>query len=402
MKLLQIYNQYRSLFGGEENVVRDTAALVAAHGGRTKLLLRSSRGIEDSMPKKIGAFFSGFYSFGARREVARALSVNRPDVVHAHNLYPLFSPAALVACRRAGVPVVLSLHNHAQTCPNADHLYQGRICERCLQGGEIHCLLQDCRNNRIESLAYAGRSYFARRLRLFRDNVDIFICLTQFAKQRLVRAGLDAGCIAVLPNMVDLERRVVDPAQGSYIGFAGRLDREKGIHTLLAAGGRLQKAVPLHLAGDGPLRRQLETGAPPNARFLGQLGNAAMDAFYTQARIIVLPSECFEMCPLVISEAMSHGLPVIASRIGGIPELVDDGETGLLFEPGNVEDLSHKIDILWNSPDLCRRMGAAGRRKAERRYGADSYYRQLAAIYDRAIGRRTFSKASLPGEFESG
>jgi glycosyltransferase involved in cell wall biosynthesis len=289
--------------------------------------------------------------------------------------------------------VVLSLHNHAQTCPNYDHLYQGHICDRCLQGSEIHCLLQNCRNNRLESIAYAGRAYFARRLRLFRDNVDMFICLTRFAKQRLVMAGFDAGRIAVLPNMVDLERRVSDPAHGGYVAFAGRFDREKGIDTLLAAGGMMQHPAPLHLAGDGPLRPQLEDMAPPNARFVGQLGATAMGAFYTRARMVVLPSVWFEMCPLVISEAMSHGLPVIASRIGGIPELVDDGETGLLFEPGNSEDLAHKIDTLWNNPDLCRRMGAAGRRKAERRYGADNYYRRLAAIYDRAIGHRIFSTA---------
>lgn len=391
MKLLQIYNQYRSLFGGEETVVQDTAALVAAHGGRTKLLLRSSRNIEGSLPNKIRAFFSGFYNSSAFREVTGVLANFRPDVVHAHNLYPLYSPAALVACRRAGVPTVLSLHNHAQTCPNTDHMYNGQICERCLQSNEIYCFLQNCRDNHLESLAYAGRSYFARRLRLFKNNVDVFICLTQFAKQRLVCAGFDAGRIAVLPNMVVLDRRGVDPAQGGYVAFAGRLDREKSIHTLLAAGGRLRKPVPLRLAGDGPLRTQLETGAPPNARFLGQLGPAEMEAFYARARIFVLPSQCFEMCPLVILEAMSHGLPVIASRIGGIPELVDDGETGLLFEPGNVDDLADKIQTLWDNSDLCRRMGAAGRRKAERQYGAQTYYRQLAAIYDRAIGHRTFS-----------
>jgi glycosyltransferase involved in cell wall biosynthesis len=401
MKLLQIYNQYRSLFGGEESVVYNTAALVEAYGGRTKLLLRSSRGIENRLPKRIGAFFSGFYNFNASRELTRTLASYCPDVIHAHNLYPLYSPAVLVACRRARVPVVLSLHNHSQTCPNSDHLYRGRICERCLQGGEIHCVLRNCRNNLLESIAYAGRSFFARRLRLFKDNVDIFVCMTQFAKQRLIKAGFDANRIAVLHNMVNLERRVVDPGQGGYVAFAGRLDREKGIHILLAAGRLLQNSVPLHLAGDGPFRQQLESAAPPNTRFLGQLGAEAMDAFYSQARILVLPSECFEMCPLVISEAMSHGLPVIASRIGGIPELVDDGETGLLFEPGNTRELAHKIDILWSNPELCRRMGAAGRRKAVRQFGADTYYRTLSAIYDRAIGRRTFSPDSPPESIQS-
>jgi glycosyltransferase involved in cell wall biosynthesis len=390
MKLLQIYNQYRSLFGGEETVMRMTAALVEKHGGQAELFLRSSRTLGNNRARKIRAFGSGFYSIAAGEAVFKAIEVYRPDVVHAHNLYPLISPSALLACRRAGVPVVVSFHNHAQTCPNTDHLRQGRICERCFGGNEIFCVRHNCRKNIFESVAYAGRSYFARRLRLFKDHVDAFIPLTQFAKKRLVAAGFDAARVRVLPNMVDLNRRVVDPAKGAYVAFAGRLSREKGLNTLLEAARRL-KHVRFRLAGDGPLGDKLRAAAPPNVKMVGQLTGPEMRAFYTGSRLIVLPSQCFEMCPLVISEAMSHGLPVVASKIGGIPELVDAGRTGLLFEPGQAADLADQIDTLWNDTQLSRQMGTQGRAKAEAQYGESAYYRRLAAIYDGVIGRTVFS-----------
>ncbi len=384
MKLLQIYNQYRSLCGGEETVVHRTAALVEKHGGRTTLIMRSSRGLENSLTGKFRAACSGIYNADAYREITEAIRRDRPDVVHAHNLYPLFSPSVLVACRRAAVPVVLSLHNHMLTCPNVDHLYHGQICERCTGGSEYWCMVRNCRRNFLESTAYAARSMVARKLRLFHNNVTLFVALTKFAKQRLIDAGFDARKICVLPNMVDVDSQPVDPADGQYVAFAGRLSREKGIETLLAAATRMPD-VPVRLAGDGPLLDCLTEQAPASTTLLGRLNGQSMTAFYRGARFVVLPSTCFEMCPLVVSEAMSHGLPVVASRIGGNPELVDDGATGLLFEPGNAADLADKIWTLWNDPELCRRLGRAGREKAVRQYGEEVYYRRLTEIYDRAI-----------------
>ena len=119
--------------------------------------------------------------------------------------------------------------------------------------------------------------------------------------------------------------------------------------------------------------------------FAGFLDTQKMAAFYRNARFLVLPSKWFEVCPMVIIEAMSNGLPVIASRIGGIPEIVEDGVTGVLFEPGNSEDLAEKMKLLWENPELCRQMGTAGRKKAIREYGEDVYYRRLMDVYQRAI-----------------
>ena len=190
MKVLQVYNDYRTLFGGEPGIVRMIAETVERHGGQARLMTCSSKGLDRNLAGKVRAFVCGIYNFSAYQQMAQLLRKDRPDVVHVHNLYPLFSPSVLVACRRAGVPVVMMAnHNYFLTCPISSHLYRGQVCEKCVGGREHHCVLQNCRGSRAESVAYALRSVVARKLRLFHDNVTIQIVHSEFARQRLIRAA---------------------------------------------------------------------------------------------------------------------------------------------------------------------------------------------------------------------
>jgi glycosyltransferase involved in cell wall biosynthesis len=384
VKLLQVYNDYRSAFGGEAGVVQMIATIVEKHGGQARLLTRSSKGLDRTLAGKVRGFVSGIYNRSTCREMEQILRDDRPDVVHVHNLYPLISPSVLVACRRAGVPVVMTNHNYMLTCPVVNHLHKGHVCEKCLGGREYWCVLRNCRESRAESLAYSVRSAVARKLQFFRNDVTVHIVLSDFAKQRLLKQGFDDERIVVLPNMVELSPESTTNAAGHYAAFSGRMMPEKGVDVLLAAAARLPE-VSVRLAGDGPSLEKLSSAAPANSLFVNRLGAEQMAAFYRGARFLVVPSKWFEGCPLVVSEAMSHGLPVIASRIGGLPEFVEEGVTGLLFEPGNVAELADKIRLLWGNPDLCRRMGAAGRQKASREYNEEVYYRRLIAIYAQAI-----------------
>jgi len=382
MKVLMVNNWFTRP-GGIEQMVDNLLAMLKQRGVEVGLYARYNADIPSGLRASVRAFFSGIYSRTEKRLMAQHLREHRPDVVHAHNLYPLLSPSVLAACRQAGVPAVLTLHDYNLVCPSFYHLHRARVCERCCGGREYWCIVQNCRGDIFRSVGFALRMAVARKFRMFHDNVTLFVALTQFAKQRLVEAGFQPDRIAVLPNSVAIPDAPCNPERGEYVAFAGRLSQEKGVATLIAAAART--GLPVRIAGDGPLRSELSASAPQNVAFVGRLDRAGLLDFYRHARFTVVPSIWFEVCPLVISEAMSHGLPVITSRIGGLPELVDEGVTGLLAELGNADDFAAKMQTLWDSPELCRSMGQAGREKARREYGEEVYFTRLLEIYQRAI-----------------
>ncbi len=380
MKILDIHNQGRWP-GGAERTISLTVDLLRRHGVDVVTDTRRSSELT-GLIGKVRAFTSGLYSFKAYHTILQTIERERPDVVHAHRLYPLLSPSVLVACRRIGVPVVLTCHDGQLVCPT--YYSTKGLCDRCMQGREYWCVLKNCRGNIFESIAYALRHAIAHWLRLFKDNVAFFICWTESFKRRLLCGGFANERIVVVPHPVEVPDVPVDPSKGSYVAYAGRLAAEKGVDVLLAA-AKTQPHMPVCFAHDSSPARDLMQKAPKNAKFLGWLGRTDLSAFYCRARFVVIPSRCYDMCPNVALEAMAHGLPVIASRIGGLPEIVEDGVTGLLVEPGNSEELADKMKLLWKNPDLCRRMGQAGREKAIREYNEDVYYRRLMTVYESAI-----------------
>ena len=383
MKIVQVHNRYR-YGGGEDDVFVTTCNLLKNNGITVYLLETKSEGLDSTLFHKVNAFISGIYSFSAAQKMNQMVSQNRPDLVHIHNIYPLLSPSILVSCRRAGIPVVMTCHNFRLICPVATLFSDGKICERCVDRKEYWCVLKNCRGTFSESVAYALRSFFARSLGLFKKNVTIYIAVSEYVKSRLVSSGFDKDLITVIPNMVNIPKTNVEPTNGKYVAYIGRISEEKGIKTLLAAASRVPN-MQLLLAGNGPLLPEYKRCVQKNANFIGRLNKQQLVSFYQHARFIVVPSEWYETFGLVVAEAMSHGLPVIASRIGGLPELVEDGVTGLLFEPGNSEDLAGKMKLLWDNSDLCKKMGEAGRDKATREYNENIYYKRLIAAYKKAI-----------------
>ena len=386
MKVYQLYNQQRSRFGGEPAVVHATMQVLAQNGHQSRLLMKSSRVLENSLVKRVCAFWGGVYNLHTYYEMRRLLEVDRPDVVHVHSVYPMFSPSALVACRRVGVPVVMTVHSDYLTCPTWYHLYKGQVCEDCIGGHEYQCVVKNCRNNIFESAAYALRSSVARRFGLFADNVTVLIALTTFAKERLLKAGFCNEQIAVVPNFTSLTESTLERGSGEYVGFAGRISPEKGLNVLLDAAARMPD-IPFKVAGDGPDLPEMRFRAPRNVQFLGQLAFDDLVAFYRRCKILLVPSLCFEQLPMVVIDAMALGVPVVASRIGGLPDVVDDGITGLVFEPGNPADLMEKLRHLWGDRQLCERFARAGREKARLRYSPEVYSRNLLNVYETAIKR---------------
>jgi glycosyltransferase involved in cell wall biosynthesis len=379
MRIIQVNNFHR-VPGGSDFMVELTTQTLKSRGHEVILLRRDSRELRGLLGKA-RAFSAGLFSPSGWLAIKKLLRDFKPDLVHAHELYPMFTPWILRACRQAGVPVVMTCHDFRLLCPTAFLCRHGQICEKCLEHNELWCIRGRCRGDFWEDAAYALRHWLARRLGLFRDNVTLFITLSEFARQKFISHGFPAARLTTIPNPISLQSPPARASKGRF-AFAGKISREKGIDTLLAA-ARLTR-LPVCLAGDDATYPDLVRQIPENVQLLGFLDRKQMVSFYQEAFCLVLPSQCYEMFGLVLVEAMAAGIPVIASNLGGIAEIVTDGVTGLLFQPGNAEDLARKMLALWENPQLARRLGQAGREKALANYREELYYQRLMAAYAQA------------------
>jgi glycosyltransferase involved in cell wall biosynthesis len=429
MKVLIVHNMYGQI-SGEETVIENLAALLKKRGVSVCRFSRSSAEIADKLSGKAAAFFSGIHNPFAAKAFGEFLQSNRPDVVHIHNLYPLISPSILPVCKDFGVPVVMTVHNFRLACPNGLLLSHGEICHRCLGGREYWCVLRNCENDIFKSTGYALRTAVARMLRRFYDNVNHFICLSEFQKNILVSEGMPADRVSVLANPVSFAQvhktknnntespigpfgddivaagmSIHPPAippptyagqalkggknanGGGYVAYVGRVSREKGIATLFDA-ARLCSDIPFVVAGSWQAMPEARELAPSNVTLLGAVPSEKVGALYENARLFVLPSVGYEGFPTVLLEAMSHGLAVVCSRIGGLPEIVEDGVTGLLYEPGNVDELANRIKTLWQKPSLREKLGEAGRRKLNTKYNAEKLVNEIIGVYGKLARRR--------------
>jgi glycosyltransferase involved in cell wall biosynthesis len=382
LRVLTIFNEQRE-FGGEELAVRSTVELLRSRGIETEVLGASSRDLSDNLTDKVRAAASGVYNVSAYRRAAAVVRSFDPDVVHAHNVYPMLSPSVLAACRREGYPVVFTVHSQMLTCPTWYNVYNGTICERCFGGGEYACVVQNCRGNIPESIAYAARSASARKFGLFARNVHVIVVGSEFMRERLQRAGYAGNRIAILRNSVGLPDNPRE-GEGDLVLFVGRLSPEKGVSVLLEA-ARSVPDIPITIVGTGPDAEALARNSPPNVHFEGFVDHAALGRLYRRARVLVVPSVTFETNgPYVALEAMAHGVPVVGSSIGALPETVAAGETGLLFEPGDAAELTRRLRSVWSNPVESAEMGAKARKRVIDRYTVDHFFDALMEIYAEA------------------
>ena len=384
MKILIVHNAYGRI-SGEEIVIDGLVQLLKSRGVTVQRFSRSSAEIEETRLRKIPAFFSGIHNPFSGKAFGRFLRQERPDIVHIHNLYPLISPSILPECTSQGVPVVMTVHNFRLACPNGLLMSHGEVCHRCLGGREYWCILRNCEDSFFKSVGYALRTAAARLLRRYYDHVDHYLCLTRFQRDVLVKEGLPQDRVSVLTNPIEIQvpEQSVEMERDSVL-FVGRVSREKGIAPLFDA-ARVCSDIPFVVAGNWQAMPEASELAPDNVTLLGAVPSQKLGTLYEKARIFVLPSVWYEGFPTVLLEAMSYGLPIICSRIGGLPEIVEDGKTGLLYEPGNITELTERIRMLWQNPALCRQLGDAGKRKLQEEYAADRLLDRLLVIYETVI-----------------
>jgi glycosyltransferase involved in cell wall biosynthesis len=401
MRVLMLHNHYQQP-GGEDECFTAEAALLEAHGHRVdRFVLHNDSigglGLAATAAKTV-------WNAEVYRELRRRIRQDRPDIVHAHNLFPLISPAAFHAAKAEGVAVVQSVHNFRLFCVNANFLRDGSICETCL-GRAVPWpgVLHGCyRGSRALSAGVAAMTVTHRLLGTWRRRVDLFIALSGFVRSKLIAGGIPEAQIAVKPNFLLDDPGPGPQARGDYAVFAGRLSPEKGVGTLVAAWQKLPGAFRLKLVGDGPMAAELRAVAArdPRIEVVGRLPLPEVQELMRNATLVVAPSEVQETFGRVAIEAFAAGTPVIAARAGGLGELVEEGSTGHLFRPGDPADLLRCLGEVLADPPAQRRMGAAARARFEHRYTAAANYAAVMEIYEaagaRVLGATSPTAGALP------
>lgn len=403
MKILLIHNEYR-IPGGEDVVVNQLSDLLLKNGNEIVKYKRSNKEL-DLFEWWQFLLLPLYMIVGYRiNNLPAILKREKPDVVHFHNTFLMISPRALRLCKNAGFPVVLTLHNYRLICARADFFRSGKVCEDCIGRtfpwpGVAHACYHA---SRVQTTMVAGMLFSHRLMKTWLRNVDIFVCLTEFARLKFIAGGLPSQKLVVNPNFVSPDPGARVHA-GDFALFVGRFSPEEKMQTLFRAWREIPD-LPLKLAGGERNQRDshnllARSHMPRNVEWVGRHERKEVLELMRQAMFVVFPSEWFEGFPLVIAEAFACGVPVIASGIGSLLEIVEDGRTGLFFSPGDASDLVTKVKWAQTHPREMIRMGRNARAVYESKYSEAESYRKLIATYTQAVlhGLTSARNSTNPG-----
>jgi glycosyltransferase involved in cell wall biosynthesis len=356
--ILQAHNSYRQR-GGEDTVVAADAQILrsAGHTVTQYIVPNPTKSLETVV--KLG--FS-LWSPAAGRCFREQLEETKPDIVHIHNTWFSLTPAIAYEARRAGIPVVMTLHNYRLSCANGQFFRNGGECTDCLGGSAFNGLLHRCYQHSFTTSAFAAANTgIHRQLGTWAKNVDLFLCLTEFAKARFIEAGLPADKLYIRHNCIaDPGERTVRASKSHQLAYIGRLAGEKGVSGLLEA-WRLARVEGFELLviGDGPEREALEAMHVPGVLFTGRYDHRAVLETLRSVRCLLLPSVWFEGEPMIVVEALAAGTPVLGSDLGGVPELLGHGSAGWLAKAGDVGAWRMSLEDLGDNAGIDEKSHAA-------------------------------------------
>jgi glycosyltransferase involved in cell wall biosynthesis len=353
---------------------------------------------EYSLVQKLARLPKVIYSFEARRKLGDLIDHVRPDIAHGHNIYHHISPSVLGLLKGRGIPTVLTLHDLKIACPAYNMLAPDGVCERC-KGGRLYNVVSNrCINGSAAmSLVIMMEAVVHKLLGSYQRYVDAFIVPSRFYIQKFSEWGMPAASFHYVPNFVDVQRFEPRYEPGEAFLYFGRIIRQKGVATLIQAAAAAR--IKLMIAGTGPQMEQmraLATTLNADVTFLGHLGGRQLHAAIGGCRAVVLPSEWYENAPVSVLEAYASGKPVIGARIGGIPELIRENQTGASFESGNVESLAAVLaDFAARPRQQLAEMGAAGRRWVAEDFTVGTYRQRIMSVY-RELGVSLTTASPLP------
>jgi glycosyltransferase involved in cell wall biosynthesis len=389
MKILFVHNYYQQR-GGEDVVFEAEAQLLEQAGHDVHQVIFDNRSIAEdlSMWASGKLAVSTIWSNESASILRHAIKQFSPDVAHFHNTFPLVSLSGYRACRVAGIPVVQTLHNYRLLCSNAQFFRDSEVCEDCLNKittwrGIVH---RCYRGSATMSAMMTTLQTAGWALNSWNNDVTRYIALTDFARKKYVQGGIDNRKIDVKPNFLAPDPGA-GPGGGGYCLFVGRLSVEKGVDTLLRAWDEIDDSIQLYIVGDGPMSSVVEQAALNNSN-VHWLGTKKLDDvlhLMKHAELLIFPSQWYEGMPRTIIESLAVGTPVLASNIGGLPEMIETGRNGNLFRPGDHLDLAREVHGMFEQLETADRYRSSARELFLTRFSGSANYQQLMSVYERAI-----------------
>lgn len=337
------------------------------------------------------------YSLEAKHKIRALIKKSKPDIAHIHMFQHQLSLSILYEIKKNGIPIVYTTHDLKCMCPNYKMLCKGKICESCKDSKYYNCFLNRCvKDSRSKSLLSTVEMYIHHFLKIY-DLVDVFVAPSKFFRDKLVEYGFSSDKILYIPNFLDAGKYQPSYSHKNYFIYLGRLSEEKGILTLVEAMKAVDTTSELRIIGTGPVERDVaelieRSNLQNKVRLLGFKSGTELAELIKNAMFGVIPSECYENAPYAALEMMAYGKPIIGANVGGIPELIDNEKTGMIFRMGDPQDLAIKINKLATSSELLQNYGKNARNKLEETFNSTIHYQEIYHTYQTAVDRQRRSR----------
>lgn len=402
MKILLV-NKFHYLKGGSEKYYFDLAKLLQEHGHEVAFFtMKDEKNIKtdckeyfvensDMNSKNPLKAFDIIYSRKNKKVMEKALDEFKPDIVHLNNFQRQLSASIIKPIKKRNIPIVFTAHDLQAICPAIVMLdNEKNICEKCLRGKYVNCIKGKCvKNSGLKSILGAVEGKYYRWKKIYSRKIDKIIAPSEFYKLKLIQDGITENKIEALHNFINIEDYNVTIEDEGYALYYGRIIKEKGVLNLIKAFKNIKNSK-LYIAGDGPdiekVKKYIhENNMDDTVKLLGYLNSSQVKEYVRKARFIVVPSIWYENCPYSVLETLAMGKPIIGSNLGGIPELVKDNETGLIYKYNSVKELEEKMNDLLNSKEKAVQFGKNAKEIAKKDFSKDEYYDKIIEIYKGVI-----------------
>jgi len=400
MKILFV-NKFHYLKGGSEKYYFELAELMKSKGHEIAFFsMNNEKNIKtgekeyfvNEIDLNTGSKLKAFdviYSKENEKKMTEALDDFKPDIVHINNFQRQLSASIIKAINKKNIPIVFTAHDMQAICPASAMLYNGQICEECIEKNYSACIKKSCiKDSKLKSVLGVLESSYYRKNNIY-TKIDFIISPSEFIKKQLIKGKLKYKRLETIHNFVIDSHRQQDYIDNGYAFYFGRLSIEKGILNLIKAFEKLETGK-LIIAGDGPEKERIkdiikEKKLEDRIQLVGYLEQESIKKYIKEAKFIVVPSIWYENCPYSILETMEIGKPILGSKIGGIPELIEDSVNGFLYEYNNIDELSQKMKLLFENSELVKKQSRSSREIYEKKYSEEIYYNKILNIYENLI-----------------